>query len=43
MQSFLDPQDDGLPTRESGPWIAEKLDYLQRYINIFITSMRDKP
>lgn len=39
----MQPQEDGLPMRSSGLWVAEKLDYLERYINIFETSMRDKP
>lgn len=43
MHSYLQPQDDGLPTRPSGSWVAEKLDYLERYINIFETSMHGKP
>jgi three-Cys-motif partner protein len=43
MHSYMQPQEDGLPMRSSGPWVAEKLDYLERYINIFETSMRDKP
>ena len=42
MQNYLLPQDDGLPMRESGPWVAEKLDYLKRYIDVFETSMRRK-
>ena len=25
MQSYLQPQDDGLPMRESGSWVIEKL------------------
>ncbi len=41
--NYLQPQDDGLPMRPSGAWVAEKLDYLERYINIFETSMRSKP
>ncbi len=41
MHSYMQPQEDGLPMRSSGPWVAEKLDYLERYINIFETSMRD--
>ena len=28
--------------RESGRWVAEKLDYLRRYIDVFETSMRTK-
>jgi three-Cys-motif partner protein len=43
MQGYLKPQDDGLPMRESGPWVIEKLDYLKRYIDIFSTSMQGKP
>jgi three-Cys-motif partner protein len=42
MEAYLQPQDDGLPMRESGPWVAEKLDYLKRYIDVFETSMRKK-
>lgn len=40
---YLEPQDDGLPMRPAGPWVAEKLDYLERYIDIFETSMHGKP
>ena len=43
MHIYLQPQDDGLPMRPSGSWVVEKLDYLERYINIFVSSMRDKP
>ena len=43
MHSYLQPQDDGLPMRPSGSWVAEKLDYLERYINIFEISMHSKP
>jgi three-Cys-motif partner protein len=43
MENYLQSQDDGLPMRPSGPWAIEKLDYLERYVNTFITSMRDKP
>lgn len=42
MYTYLQPADDGLPMRSSGPWAAEKLDYLKRYINIFETSMRER-
>jgi three-Cys-motif partner protein len=28
--------------RPSGPWVVKKLDYLQRYIDIFVTSMRNQ-
>lgn len=43
MQAYLQPQDDSLLMRPFGSWVVEKLDYLERYINIFVTSMRDKP
>jgi three-Cys-motif partner protein len=43
MHSYLQSQDDGLPMRPSGSWVTEKLDYLERYINIFETSMHSKP
>jgi three-Cys-motif partner protein len=43
MQTYLQPQADGLLMRPSGSWVVEKLDYLERYINTFLTSMRDKP
>ena len=42
MQSYLEPRDDGLPMRETGAWVAEKLDYLARYIDVFETAMRRK-
>lgn len=42
MNNYLQPQDDGLLMRESGPWVVEKLDYLKRYIDVFETSMRKK-
>ncbi len=43
MSEYLQPVDDGLLMRKSGPWVAEKLDYLKRYIYIFETSLHDKP
>lgn len=43
MVAYLEPQDDGLPMRESGEWVAEKLDYLERYTAIFENSMHGKP
>ena len=43
MQEYLEAEDDGLIMRSSGSWALKKLDYLQRYIDAFITSMRDKP
>jgi three-Cys-motif partner protein len=43
VEAYLQPQDDGLPMRESGDWVAEKLDYLERYIAIFENSMYKQP
>ena len=43
MVNYLLPEDDGLPARTFGKWTAVKLDYLQRYIDLFETSMRGKP
>lgn len=43
MEAYLMPQEDGLPVRESGDWVAEKLDYLERYITIFENSMHRQP
>jgi three-Cys-motif partner protein len=43
MQAYLEAEDDGLVMRSSGPWALKKLDYLRRYVDTFITSMRDKP
>jgi three-Cys-motif partner protein len=40
--TYLEPVADGLQTRDSGAWVAKKLDYLQRYVNVFETSMRTK-
>ncbi len=42
MNKYLLPEDDGLSVRSSGIWALEKLDYLERYINIFETAMREK-
>ena len=39
---YLLPEPDGLPTRPSGLWATEKLDYLRRYIDVFETSMRGR-
>ena len=41
-KQYLNPENDGLPLRESGLWALDKLDYLQRYINVLETSMRKK-
>lgn len=40
---FLKPQDDGLLMRPSGPWVAEKLFYLKRYLHMFSITMFKKP
>jgi len=42
-QHYLEPVDDGLPVRKSGNWARVKLDYLERYMDVLVTSMRDKP
>jgi len=42
VEAYLRPEDDGLPMRPSGSWVAEKLDYLRRYVDMFTTSMRSK-
>jgi three-Cys-motif partner protein len=42
VEKYLLPEDDGLPARESGEWVKEKLFYVQRYIDIFETAMRQK-
>jgi hypothetical protein len=43
MDKYLQPEDDGLLAREFGKWTSVKLNYLERYINMFETSMRGKP
>jgi three-Cys-motif partner protein len=43
MNNYLLPKDDGLPARPSGQWAAEKLYYVKTYVDIFETSMRNKP
>ena len=43
MDKSLLPEDDGLPARTFGKWTTAKIDYLQRYIDLFETSMRNKP
>lgn len=43
MGSYLLPENDDLPARTFKKWTLEKLDYLQRYIDLFEVSMRDKP
>jgi len=40
MDKYLLPEDDGLPARESGEWVKEKLFYVQRYIDTFEVAMR---
>jgi three-Cys-motif partner protein len=39
---YLEPEDDGLPMCEYGPWTAEKLDYVRRYLYVFTRSMQPK-
>jgi three-Cys-motif partner protein len=43
MDKYLLPKDDGLPARESGEWVKEKLFFVQRYIDTFEVAMRSKP
>jgi three-Cys-motif partner protein len=40
---FLEPEDDGLPMRPSGPWVKEKLFFLERYLHMFSITMSGKP
>ncbi|RJP54072.1 MAG: three-Cys-motif partner protein TcmP, partial [Anaerolineaceae bacterium] len=42
MDKYLLPEDDGLPARDSGEWVKEKLFYVQRYIDTFETAMRNR-
>lgn len=42
LDNYLLPVDDGLPIRDYGSWTAEKLFYLERYLNAFSTSMHKK-
>lgn len=42
MIDYLEAVDDSLAMRPSGPWAAKKLDYLERYIDAFEKSMREK-
>lgn len=42
MDKYLLPEDDSLPTRAFGKWTKQKLHYLERYIFMFETSMRQK-
>ncbi|MBN1878125.1 MAG: three-Cys-motif partner protein TcmP [Anaerolineae bacterium] len=39
---YLEAQDDGLLMRPMKDWAAEKLDYLERYLDMFTTAMRNK-
>ncbi len=41
MEKYLLPEDDGLPARDSGEWVKEKLFYVQRYIDTFEIAMRN--
>jgi three-Cys-motif partner protein len=40
---FQEPEDDGLPMRPSGRWVAEKLFFLERYLHMFSIAMSGKP
>jgi three-Cys-motif partner protein len=42
MFQLQTPQDDGLPIPDVNPWSGDKHYFLQRYIDAFTTSMRDK-
>lgn len=39
-QHYLEPVEDGLVLRPAGSWTQVKLDYVGRYINAFIRSMK---
>jgi three-Cys-motif partner protein len=43
MSLYLEARDDGLLMRPMKRWATEKLDYLERYLNMFTTAMRKKP
>ncbi|MGC9395817.1 MAG: three-Cys-motif partner protein TcmP [Anaerolineae bacterium] len=43
MTQHLEAQDDGWLMRPMKNWAAEKLDYLERYLDMFTTAMRKKP
>lgn len=40
---FLLPEEDGLPMRESQPYVADKLDALKLYLNMALTATKNKP
>lgn len=42
MSKFIEQVNDGGVLRSSGEWVKFKLDYLNRYLNIFENSMKDK-
>jgi three-Cys-motif partner protein len=42
MDKYLLPEDDGLPIRTFGKWTKQKLHYLQKYVDMFETSMRQQ-
>jgi len=42
MNDYLLPVADGLPARDSGEWVKEKLFYVKRYIDAFEIAMRGK-
>lgn len=41
--SYLKPEHDGLPMRESQNYAKQKLDILLRFIDMFSTAMKDRP
>ncbi|GAB4572679.1 MAG: hypothetical protein Kow0077_12780 [Anaerolineae bacterium] len=43
MNIFLEPQEDGLPMRESGQWAQKKLSVLAHYIATSTVAMKSKP
>jgi len=43
MDPYLSAGEDGLRVQRYGSWTAKKLDYLQRYLGLFVTSMRRQP
>jgi three-Cys-motif partner protein len=42
MSNLIEPVEDGLPLRESGPWAKDKLRLLEAYMSVFHTSMKKK-
>ncbi len=42
MSDFTDSLVDGLPARAARQWTMEKLFYVERYLAVFATAMKDK-